>query len=39
MGLGGVAAGTYGLAQGMASDGQISRLRHAIDAYQPEAFT
>ena len=39
MGLGGVAAGTYGLAQGLASDGQIHRLRHAIDANQPEAFT
>jgi hypothetical protein len=39
MGLGGVAAGTYELAQGMASDGQVSRLRQAIDAYQPEAFT
>ena len=23
----------------MASDGQVSRLRQAIDAYQPEAFT
>jgi hypothetical protein len=39
MGLGGVAAGTYGLALWMASDGQIHRLRQAIHAYQPEAYT
>ncbi len=39
LGIGAGAAGAYGLAQGLANDQQISRIRDSVSNYRPEAFT